>query len=90
MGNVNPDAGEISVQMQPQRINRRLVHDETKTEASTAVLPLPEICITALQRRQKVRELAKQTAGELWSDYDFVFAAVRNGQSPGRGSRPGL
>ncbi|MFF1444643.1 site-specific integrase [Streptomyces sp. NPDC058295] len=72
--NVNLDAGEISVQMQLQRINRRLVHDETKTEASTAVLPLPEICIAALQRRQKEWELAKQAAGELWSDFDFVFS----------------
>ncbi|MFE7646460.1 site-specific integrase [Streptomyces phaeoluteigriseus] len=71
--NVNLDAGEISVQMQLQRINRRLVHDETKTEASTAVLPLPEICVAALRRRQKERELAKQAAGELWSDSDFVF-----------------
>ena len=71
--NVNLDAGEITVQMQLQRINRRLVHDETKTEASTAMLPLPEICIAALQRRQKERELAKQAAGELWSDSDFVF-----------------
>lgn len=71
--NVNLDAGEITVQMQLQRINRRLVHDETKTEASSATLPLPEICIAALQRRQTERELAKQAAGELWMDSDFVF-----------------
>ncbi|MFJ3617987.1 tyrosine recombinase XerC [Streptomyces iakyrus] len=71
--NVNLDAGEITVQMQLQRINRRLIHDETKTEASSATLPLPEICIAALQRRQKERELAKQAAGELWMDSDFVF-----------------
>ena len=30
--NVKLDTGEITVQMQLQRINRRLVHDETKTE----------------------------------------------------------
>ncbi|WP_276621183.1 site-specific integrase [Streptomyces gilvus] len=71
--NVNLDAGEITVQMQLQRINRRLVHDETKTEASTATLPLPQICVTALQLRLKERELAKQAAGELWTESDFVF-----------------
>jgi integrase len=71
--NVNLDAGEITVQMQLQRINRRLVHDETKTEASTATLPLPQICIAALQLRLKERELAKRAAGELWTESDFVF-----------------
>jgi integrase len=71
--NVNLDAGEITVQMQLQRINRRLVHDETKTEASTATLPLPEICVTALQLRRKEQELSRQAAGELWTTNDFVF-----------------
>ncbi|MFI6662060.1 tyrosine recombinase XerC [Streptomyces sp. NPDC050523] len=71
--NVNLDAGEITVQMQLQRINRRLVHGETKTDASSATLPLPQICIAALQLRLKQRELAKQAAGELWTESDFVF-----------------
>nr|WP_307818896.1 site-specific integrase [Streptomyces sabulosicollis] len=71
--NVNLDAGEVTVQLQLQRIRRRLVHDETKTEASTAILPLPEICITALRVRRKEQEAAQQAAGELWTDSDFVF-----------------
>lgn len=71
--NVNLDAGEVTVQLQLQRIQRRLVHDETKTEASTAVLPLPAVCVTALQVRRKEQEAAKQAAGELWTDSDFVF-----------------
>ncbi|MBC9716860.1 site-specific integrase [Streptomyces sp. TRM66268-LWL] len=70
---VNLDAGEITAQHQLQRIDRRLVHGETKTEASTATLPLPEICVTALRLRQKVQESARKAAGELWSDLDFVF-----------------
>jgi integrase len=61
------------VQHQLQRIRRRLVHDETKTEASSATLPLPQICVTALQLRQKEQAAARQTAGELWSESDFVF-----------------
>ncbi|MGW5689622.1 site-specific integrase [Streptomyces asiaticus] len=71
--NVNLDAGEVTVQLQLQRIRRRLVHDETKTEASTAVLPLPAICVTALQVRRKEQEAAMQAAGELWTNSDFVF-----------------
>ncbi|MFF9393488.1 site-specific integrase [Streptomyces griseoluteus] len=71
--NVNLEAGEITVQMQLQRINRRLVHDETKTEASSATLPLPEICVAALRLRRKEQELSRQAAGELWTANDFVF-----------------
>ncbi|WP_405804085.1 tyrosine recombinase XerC [Streptomyces sp. NBC_01187] len=70
---VNLDAGEVTVGRQLQRISRRLVHDETKTEASTATLPLPQICVTALQLRQKTQEAAQHTAGELWTESDFVF-----------------
>ncbi|MEU5022772.1 site-specific integrase [Streptomyces milbemycinicus] len=47
--------------------------DETKTEASTAPLPLPQICVTALQLRQKAQEAAKQAARDLWTDSNFVF-----------------
>ncbi|WP_205587765.1 hypothetical protein [Streptomyces sp. 11-1-2] len=44
------------------------MHDETKTEASTATLPLPAIRITALRTRRKDQEAAKQAAGERWTD----------------------
>ncbi|MGK5451160.1 site-specific integrase [Streptomyces radiopugnans] len=70
---VNLDTGEVTVQHQLQRIRRRLVHDETKTEASTATLPLPQVCLTALQLRRKEQEAARQAAGDLWTDSDFVF-----------------
>ncbi|MEU9500347.1 tyrosine-type recombinase/integrase [Streptomyces sp. NPDC048196] len=70
---VNLDAGEITVEQQLQRVAGRLVHGETKTKASTAVLPLPDICVTALQLRRKAQEAAKQAAGELWTDSGFVF-----------------
>ncbi|MEU5020784.1 site-specific integrase [Streptomyces angustmyceticus] len=70
---VNLNAGEVTVEQQLQRIARQLVHAETKTEASTAVLPLPDICVTALQLRRKAQEAAKQAAGELWTDSGFVF-----------------
>ncbi|MEU6283400.1 tyrosine-type recombinase/integrase [Streptomyces sp. NPDC047028] len=72
-GPVNLGAGEITVQTQLQRINRRLVHDVTKTEASTATLPLPEICAAALRLRRKEQELSRQAAGEVWTANGFVF-----------------
>ncbi len=70
---VDLDAGEVTVEQQLQRIARQLVHAETKTEASTAVLPLPDICVTALQLRRKAQESTKKAAGELWTDSGFVF-----------------
>jgi hypothetical protein len=33
---------------QLQRVKRELLHRETKTDASTATLPLPDICVAAL------------------------------------------
>ncbi|MGW0319310.1 tyrosine-type recombinase/integrase [Streptomyces flavidovirens] len=70
---VDLDAGVIRVEHQLQRISRQLVHAETKTEASAATLPLPQICVTALKLRRVAQQVAKRAAGELWSDSDFVF-----------------
>ncbi|MGW7349699.1 site-specific integrase [Streptomyces sp. NPDC054784] len=70
---VDLEAGQVTVGRQLQRINRRLVHDGTKTDASTATLPLPRICVTALGLRRKTQEAARRAAGELWTVSDFVF-----------------
>jgi hypothetical protein len=40
---VNLDAGELTVEFNLHRINGELVHGETKTPGSDAVLPLPEM-----------------------------------------------
>ena len=70
---VDLDAGELTVEHSLQRIQRRLVRDETKTEASAAVLPLPDICVAALSLRRAAQESARKAAGELWTDNGFVF-----------------
>lgn len=71
---VDLDGGELRVVHQLQRVRRRLIHgDVAKTEASEAVLPLPDICIAALRERRKEQAEAKDAAGEVWSDSDLVF-----------------
>jgi integrase len=70
---VDRDAELLTIEAQLQRIRRQLVHNETKTEASTAVMPLPDICTTALQLRRTAQASAKRAAGELWAAHDFVF-----------------
>jgi hypothetical protein len=71
---VNLDTGELHIRHRLQRVRRRLLHTDTaKTEASEAVLPLPDICLTALRLRQKEQQAAKERAGDLWTDSDMVF-----------------
>jgi integrase len=70
---VNLDAGELDVSWQLQRVRRQLLHRETKTEASDASLPLPDICVAALRLRQKEQNDSKDVAGEKWQGSDLVF-----------------
>ncbi|MER7209961.1 tyrosine-type recombinase/integrase [Streptosporangium sp. NPDC000239] len=57
----------------------QLLHRETtKTDDSTASLPLLGLCVTALKHRQHVQEDARKAAGEKWQDSDLVFT-TRNG-----------
>jgi integrase len=67
------DRHELHIRKQLQRVRRRLLHSETKTEASEAVLPLPDICEAALHLRQKIRDAHKLAARELWTESDLVF-----------------
>jgi integrase len=71
---VNLDTGELHIRHQLQRVRRRLLHTDTaKTEASEAVLPLPDICVAALRLRRKEQEAAKAAAKDLWTESDLVF-----------------
>lgn len=71
---VNLETGELHIRHQLQRVRRRLLHTDTaKTEASEAVLPLPDICLTALRLRQKEQQAAKERAEDLWTESDMVF-----------------
>ncbi|WP_327586394.1 site-specific integrase [Nonomuraea sp. NBC_00507] len=70
---VNLDLAELDVSRQLQRVRRQLHHRETKTEASDAVLPLPEICVTAFRKREKSQADAQDRAGDAWIDSGFVF-----------------
>jgi integrase len=50
---IDLDKSELNIAWQIQRIRRQLLHREAKTESSDAVLPLVDICATALRERQK-------------------------------------
>jgi len=70
---VSLDRAELDISWQLQRVRGQLLHRETKTEASDATLPLPDICVTALRMRQKAEGEAKAAAGQDWSETGLVF-----------------
>jgi integrase len=51
-----------------------LIIDETKTEASDAVVPLPKITRAVLLEHQGHQATVRDEAGELWTDHDLVFS----------------
>ncbi|MFC4061638.1 tyrosine recombinase XerC [Planomonospora corallina] len=76
---VDLDGEELRIAHQLTRVSGRLLHrDRTKTDDSTASLPLLGLCVTALRHRQEVQREARETAGEKWQDSDLVFT-TRNG-----------
>ncbi|BCJ67565.1 tyrosine-type recombinase/integrase [Polymorphospora rubra] len=70
---VDLDGGELTVGRQLQRVRGRLLHRDTKTQASEATLPLPDICGTALRLRKAQRDGARDSAGKAWQESDLVF-----------------
>jgi integrase len=46
---IDLDAAEPTIRWQLQRVSGKPHHRRTKTEGSSAVLPLPDICVTALK-----------------------------------------
>lgn len=74
---INFLARELVIDHQLQRVRRSLLYRETKTEASDASLPMPEIVTAALELRRAQQAAAKVEAGSAWQasgDWpDLVF-----------------
>lgn len=70
---VNLDARELSIEWQLQRVKGQLLHRETKTEESEAVIPMPDICVAVLRRHRALQDEARKAAGEKWHDSGLVF-----------------
>ena len=58
-----------------QRVGRQLLHRETKTEGSTATLPLPDVCAAALQDRAAVKDDDLRAAGIGWQGSALLFTS---------------
>ncbi|MGI5285137.1 site-specific integrase [Nonomuraea polychroma] len=73
---VDLDQAEMTIGWQLQRVAGQLLHRQTKTDASDATLPFPEIVTTALLARQRVRDTARETAGDDWQETGLVFTTA--------------
>ncbi|MGH3867826.1 MAG: tyrosine-type recombinase/integrase [Pseudonocardiaceae bacterium] len=70
---VDLDAAELTIGRQLQRVGGKLLHRETKTRASDATLPLPPVCVAALQHRQARQDRAQAAADGAWTRSSLVF-----------------
>ncbi|RSM93958.1 site-specific integrase [Nonomuraea sp. WAC 01424] len=65
---------QLWISHQLTRVGGRLLHRHTtKTEDSTASLPLFGLCVSALRHRQRVQEEARKMAGDAWTTSDMMF-----------------
>jgi integrase len=70
---INLDGGELHISWQLQRVAGKLLHRETKTEASDAPLPLPDIHSIALTVRKAVQGKWEEKAGKAWQGRGLVL-----------------
>ncbi|WP_424536911.1 site-specific integrase [Sphaerisporangium viridialbum] len=73
---VDLDRAEMTIGWQLQRVSGKLLHRETKTEASDAVLPFPDIVTTALRARRAEQQMARESAGDGWHETGLVFTTA--------------
>jgi integrase len=72
---IDLDTGELTMGLQLQRVGRRLLHRETKTATSDAVvLPLVDLCTTALRHRETQQAMAQEAAGGAWQGGKWVLS----------------
>lgn len=64
---------EATIRWQVQRIKGELLRRRTKTATSEAPLPLPDICVHALEQRKVTEARWRLAAGEAWAGSGLVL-----------------
>ena len=77
---VNFEHGTLVPDHQLQRVRRSLLYRETKTEASDAWLPMPEIVVAALTIRRAQQERERLAAGEIWQQTKDMPSLIFTGR----------
>lgn len=63
---VDLDAGELVLAWQLQRVDKRLLRRETKTDTSDSMIPMPDICVTALRGLKAETDDREAIVGRDW------------------------
>jgi integrase len=77
---VNFEQGARVRDHQLQRVRRSLLYRETKTEASDAWLPMPDIVAAALSIRRTQQDGEREAASEIWQQTDDMPSLVFTGR----------
>jgi integrase len=77
---VNFEQGTLVPDHQLQRVRRSLLYRETKTEASDAWLPMPDIVAAALMIRRTQQDGEREAAGEIWQQTNDMPSLVFTGR----------
>lgn len=70
---VDLEKHEAAIRWQIQRVKGELLRRHTKTKTSEAPLPLPDICVQALEQRKVVEARWRLAAGEAWAGSGLVL-----------------
>jgi integrase len=74
---IDLDARRLRVRHTLQRVQRKLVLLEPKTERSRRSIVLPEVVVTALRGHHTRQKMDRLVAGTSWVDTGHVFATTR-------------
>jgi len=70
---VDLDRATLRVEQTVQRVDGRLLVDETKSEASDGTIPLPKVTRLALIQHRERQDAEREEAAEIWQDHGLVF-----------------
>jgi integrase len=74
---IDMDKAQVSLEWQVQRVGRRLIHkQQLKSDGSTDMLPLPEICLSALKLQREAQDRTRARMAErggTWPTDELVF-----------------
>jgi integrase len=77
---VNFEQGTLMPDHQLQRVRRSPLYPETKTEASDAWLPMPDIVAAALKIRRTQQDREREAAGEIWQQRNGMPSLIFTGR----------
>jgi integrase len=76
-GDVNLEAGTLTVNAALQRIDKKLTQVEPKPANSHRPIHLPATCLSALTRHKAKQDEERQWAGAGWKETGYVFTTRR-------------